>query len=124
MHKLRHLYLILIGVSGFIINSVYAYDTSVFLFSEHTAELTKEIYISAFAMQVSWAILFFWYLFSPYKRRIVLLISLVPMIIANTLFSLTLRIEQMLSNTLVLMVFIAVHISGYLLAQKYINKEI
>ena len=83
----------------------------------------KEILISAIALEISWIVLLVWFMFEPVKRKDILLLTAIPMIIANLLHNYTLETAQFLGNLLFLVLFIGLYLIGYYLLHNHEKKH-
>lgn len=82
----------------------------------------KETLISALALEISWIVIFIWFALEKFQRKDILIITTIPMIIANLLNNYTLELMEFFINLLFLTIFISLYLIGYLLLKKYETK--
>jgi len=106
------------------INVFYAYE----LFSEFIKidiqNQYKEMYISAIALELSWVVILTWFLAEPFKRKEIVLITTVPMIIANILHNYTLGMVEFVINLLFLILFVSLYFVGYYLLNHFSKRTL
>lgn len=117
-------YIYFLALLTIAINIFYTYE----LFSEFLKidieNNSQKILISAIALEISWIVLFVWFIFEPIKRKELLLLTTIPMIVANILNNYTLELMQFLTNLLFLGLFISLYFIGYYLLQEYEKRVI
>ncbi len=100
------------------INGFYTFELFIEFLKSDIQQNYKQIIISAIALEISWVVLFVWFVLEPIKRKDILLLTTIPMIIANFLNNYTLDTMQFLSNLLFLVLFISLYFIGYYLLKK------
>jgi len=100
------------------INSFYTYELFGEFLKSDIKDNYKQIFIAAIALELSWIALMIWFLAEPIKRKDILLLTTIPMIIANFLNNYSLGVTQFLSNLLFLIIFISLYFIGYYLLKK------
>ncbi|PHO08645.1 hypothetical protein CPG37_13440 [Malaciobacter canalis] len=103
------------------INSFYAYSF-IDKFFYTTNDKNFEILISAISLEIAWISIFVWFSFRPKERKDILILTIIPMIISNTLTNLTLAQMQIYTNILFLFLFSSLYLIGYFLL-RFSNKE-
>lgn len=103
------------------INSFYAYSF-IDKFFYTTNDKNFEILISAISLEIAWISIFVWFSFRPKERKDILILTIIPMIISNTLTNLTLAQIQIYTNILFLFLFSSLYLIGYFLL-RFSNKD-
>jgi len=103
------------------INSFYAYSF-IDKFFYTTNDKNFEILISAISLEIAWISIFVWFSFRPKERKDILILTIIPMIISNTLTNLTLAQMQIYTNILFLFLFSSLYLIGYFLL-RFSNKD-
>ena len=112
-------YIYILVVLSISINLFYTFELFEEFFKNNIELNYKETIISALALEISWIVLFIWFILKPYKRKDILILTTIPMIIANLLHNYTLAPMEFLFNILFLGVFISLYFIGYYLLKKY-----
>ena len=86
--KIRSAYAVCIILFGVCLNAMYGIDLLKDFFDPQFDNATREILISAIALEFGWASLLLWALCKPGERRHVLLMTAIPMAMGNLLHSL------------------------------------
>jgi|GEM_PF-5382486 hypothetical protein len=119
MTKFKKCHVYFTGICGLLINLVYALIFFVEIISGGFALPEKQVLISALSLEISWVFIFIWFIKNPGKRRGILLISLIPMIIANILNTMLSESLPALLNIFVLLIFCLVFTAGYFFADEF-----
>jgi hypothetical protein len=120
MHnKYLRIYIYTLALITISINGFYTYELFGEFLKSDITDNYKLILISAIALETSWIVLFVWFLFEPIKRKEILLITTIPMLIANILNNYSLEIVQFLLNLSFLVLFLSIYFIGYYLLKKY-----
>lgn len=76
-----------VATSGIIVNVVYGAGLLNTFFTPNLANTTREILISAIALEFGWAALLGWVFFNPCTRCHILLFTSIPILLSNILHS-------------------------------------
>lgn len=112
-------YIYILVVLSISINLFYTFELFGEFFKDNIELNYKETIISALALEISWIVLFIWFILKPYKRKDILILTTIPMIIANLLHNYTVAPMEFLFNILFLGVFISLYFIGYYLLKRY-----
>lgn len=104
------------------INFFYTFELIDAFFKVDVNPDTQEYLISAIALEVSWILLFIWFILEPCERKDILLLTIIPMIIANILHNYTLEFVDFILNIVFLGFFISLYFIGYYLLKRYETK--
>jgi hypothetical protein len=115
-------YIYFLALLTIAINIFYTYELFGEFIKNDIQNNYKEILISAIALEISWIVLFIWFVFEPIQRKEILLLTTIPMIIANILNNYTLELIQFLTNLLFLGLFISLYFIGYYLLNNLSKK--
>ena len=83
--RIRKLVIIVVALSGALINTVYSFDLLSAFFNPHYNNAIKEIMISAVVLEIGWIALLVWVIIKPFERRHILLFTIVPIMLGNIL---------------------------------------
>jgi hypothetical protein len=86
--KIRSTYVVCVILFGISLNAIYGIELWRSFFDPQFDNATREIIISAIALEFGWAALLLWVLFKQGERRHVLLMTAIPIAIGNLLHSL------------------------------------
>ena len=108
--------LVILSIS---INLFYTFELLSEFMKVETQGNYKDTIISALALEISWVVLFIWFAIKPYERKDILILTTIPMIIANLLNNYILEPMDFLLNILFLGIFISLYFIGYYLLKRY-----
>jgi len=83
--KVRKAVVIVVALVGVMINASYGIRLLKALFDPQYSEASRQIMISAIALEFGWAALLVWVVFKPMERRHILLFTAAAMLIGNLL---------------------------------------
>jgi len=112
-------YIYFLAILSISINLFYIFELFSDFFMYEIKNNYKEVIISALALEISWVVIFIWFLFDPFKRKDILLLTTIPMVLANILNNYTLETIPLLLNILFLTLFISLYFIGYYLLRKH-----
>jgi predicted MFS family arabinose efflux permease len=84
---IKKIIIIVVALSGVIINTLYGIGLLKDLFPAHYNNEINGFLISGIALNFGWAALLGWMIFKPFERRHILLLTIIPMLLANILQS-------------------------------------
>lgn len=87
--RIRQTYIIVIALSGVILNALYGVSLSRAFFDTQYTSSIREMLISAIILEFSWALLLLWVVFKPFERRHILLFTIIPILFGNILHSIS-----------------------------------
>lgn len=115
-YVIKYIYfLIILTIS---INIYYTIDLINSFFQKSLSLDNKDYIISAIALEVSWILLMVWFMLNPIQRKDILILTIVPMIIANILNNYNLELFDFLLNLSLLSLFISLYLLGYYLLRE------
>jgi len=114
---LAYIYFLLILTIS--INFFYTFELVDAFFKVDAHPDTQEYLISAIALEISWILLFIWFVLEPCERKDILLLTTIPIIIANILHNYTLEFVDFILNIVYLGFFISLYFIGYYLLKRY-----
>jgi hypothetical protein len=120
---LRKIFIIVVGLSGVIINAAYGTSLLRAFFAPQYNSAIREILISAIVMEFGWAALLAWVVFKPFERRHILLFTLVPVLLGNVLHSVSQFMEShgsagaMALNTTIGLLYSGLYVVAFLVGK-------
>jgi len=91
--KTRKYFIIFVALSGVVINLVYGIEL-LHEFYSSSEDTIKEILISAIVLEFAWGLLLIWMILNPFKRKDIMLLSIVPILMGNILHNINLVLFQ------------------------------
>jgi len=85
--RIRKAYVVCVILFGISLNAIYGIELWGNFFDPQFNNATREIIISAMALEFGWAALLLWTLFKPGQRRHIVLMTAIPIAIGNLLHS-------------------------------------
>lgn len=115
-------YIYMLVILSISINLFYTFELLSEFMKVKTQGNYKDTLISALTLEISWVVLFIWFAMKPYERKDILILTAIPMIIANILHNYTLEFVDFILNIVFLGLFISLYFIGYYLLKKYETK--
>lgn len=120
--------IILVALSGFILNLVYGVELLIEFFNPLHSTQIKEFLISGIVLEFAWSLLFIWVIYKPIERRAILLISIIPILSGNILHNINLIfleesiIVSLVSNFIFGLLYSGLYFFAYVVGAEYIDK--
>lgn len=122
-NQIRKIIIIAVATSGVILNAVYGIGLLNAFFAPSCDNATREILISAIALEFGWAALLGWVIFNPCTRRHILLFTIIPILFSNILHSVNQfinfhkSIDMIVLNISIGLVYSALYVTAYFLGK-------
>ena len=83
-------FIIFVALSGIILNSLYGIELLTAFFDPIQSSEIRKVLVSAIVLEFGWIALLIWMAFDPFKRRDILLLSIIPILFGNILHNIDL----------------------------------